>query len=349
MQRWVLVVFLAVLAVVGIVIAIIPAPLRPGDFAPSEIELSTQGDFMQLDTETLTFVDSKRVHWIAPKGTLTDGATVPRLALTVTDGRFDAAFLKAAVVHDAYCQRENRDRTPEQYCARPWKDIHRMFFEASVAGGTNLELAKLMYAAVLLGGPRCDDEKRDLQHLPDEVLIRGFSGTKTWIEQDNPSVEEIEAFINTREPLLVELHELEVGVTEALNRGDNARANELLRDQQVIIERELSKSPDDAMLKLFDGHMRMNRGMLYQRQEADERAEAELTMSQSIFESVNDQQGEDAAALVGLSTVSVLRGDLIRGEEFARKALTVAPELEAAQEEVRRIRELKTEPPARTE
>ena len=78
------------------------------------------------------FVDAMGHAWTAQLGTLTDGASVPRAALPVTNGRFDQRFLKAAVVHDAYCQEDNKDGP--SYQTMPWRAVHKMFHEACLAG-----------------------------------------------------------------------------------------------------------------------------------------------------------------------------------------------------------------------
>ena len=80
-------------------------------FTPEKItlkEVEFDGlELMELEDDSLTFHGPDGVDWVAPKKTLTDGATVPRLALWVTDGRFDSKFLKAAIIHDAFCQTFN--------------------------------------------------------------------------------------------------------------------------------------------------------------------------------------------------------------------------------------------------
>ena len=95
-------------------------------FNPQSVTLTEVAgtELKELVNEPLHFTDSSGVVWTAPEGTLTDGASVPRLALWLTDGRFDSAFLKAAIIHDAYCQTDNADRTPEQYRTRRWQDVH---------------------------------------------------------------------------------------------------------------------------------------------------------------------------------------------------------------------------------
>lgn len=177
---------------------------EPG-FHPAEITLrEVPGtSFKELIDDQLVYTDALGNDWTAPKGTWTDGASVPRLALSVTDGRFDKAFLKAAVVHDAYCQGENAEHSPEQYQSRPWQQVHRMFFEAAISGGTPITRARLMFAAVWLGGPRWKDPAHDLSLVPQDILLAEFQACKEWIEAKEPTREEIEAWMVKREGALL--------------------------------------------------------------------------------------------------------------------------------------------------
>lgn len=174
-------------------------------FAPSSITLKEveHTQLKELVDEELRFIDSMGTAWIAPKGTLTDGASVPRLALWVTEGRFAPHLLKAAIIHDAYCGGENAERTRDQFMRRPWRAVHRMFHEALVAGGTPPLEAKIMFAAVWLSGPRWDDPIHDLSQVPEEVLMAEFEACKRWIEENNPDAAKIEAWMEEREGSLM--------------------------------------------------------------------------------------------------------------------------------------------------
>jgi len=179
-------------------------PARSG-FHPQAITLKEVADFdlKELIDEELVFIDSAGVEWMAPRGTLTDGASVPRLALWVTDGRFDSRFLKAAVIHDAYCQTDNAERCPGQYQTRPWKAVHRMFYEACLAGGTSPAKARIMFAAVWLGGPRWNDPDHSLERVPDDALRTEFAACEKWIEKEDPTIAEIETWMEKRETALL--------------------------------------------------------------------------------------------------------------------------------------------------
>ena len=173
-------------------------------FSPETITLKEvkDSDLKELFDERLVFVDASGTEWVAPKGTRTDGASVPRLALPLTDGRFDRTFLTAAAIHDAYCQSDNETVSPNQYRSRGWRAVHRMFFEASIAGGASQETALLMFAAVWLGGPRWDDPEHSLDAVPVERLNAEYEACKEWIEREHPTVEEVEAWMDRREEAL---------------------------------------------------------------------------------------------------------------------------------------------------
>jgi hypothetical protein len=78
-----------------------------------------------------------------------------------------------------------------------------MFYEACLAGGTRTLRAKLMYAAVYLGGPRWDDPGRSLESLPPEVLVHEFKECKQWIEAEKPEIDEIDQWMNELEANLL--------------------------------------------------------------------------------------------------------------------------------------------------
>jgi hypothetical protein len=76
----------------------------------------------------------------------TDGASIPSWAQPIIGDPYDPSYLKAAIVHDHYCYKENR--------VRPWRETHRMFYDALVDLGVDSTKAKIMYFAVYLGGPK---------------------------------------------------------------------------------------------------------------------------------------------------------------------------------------------------
>src|SRR5689334_10444439 len=49
------------------------------------------------------FIDPKGVGWQAAKGLITDGASIPPWAQPIVGKPFDESFVKAAIIHDHYC------------------------------------------------------------------------------------------------------------------------------------------------------------------------------------------------------------------------------------------------------
>ncbi len=101
---------------------------------------------------TLEFVNAEGKVWIAPAGILTDGASIPMMFVAFIGNPRSKEFLNAATVHDSYCAESNRNNP--YYHAAPWQEVHRMFYDALLVSGTHPIKAKIMYAAVYLGGPR---------------------------------------------------------------------------------------------------------------------------------------------------------------------------------------------------
>lgn len=81
----------------------------------------------------------------AQSGT-TDGASIPPWAQPIIGDAYDPSFLKAAIVHDHYCYKENHVRT--------WRQTHRMFYDALNDLNVDPIKAKVMYFAVYWRGPR---------------------------------------------------------------------------------------------------------------------------------------------------------------------------------------------------
>lgn len=100
----------------------------------------------------LNFVDATGSDWVAPPGTLTDGASIPAIFVSILGNPTAPEYINAAALHDAYCGIGNEGGP--NYRQAPWKDVHVMFYDGLIVGGTSEIRAKIMIAAVWLGGPR---------------------------------------------------------------------------------------------------------------------------------------------------------------------------------------------------
>lgn len=320
-----------------------------GPFAPEEItlkEIEADGvQLMELQDERLRYIDARGAEWVAPRGTLTDGASVPRLALWVTDGRFDREFLKAAVVHDAYCQIDNKTRCPEQYRTKPWRDVHRMFHEACLAGGTSPTTAKLMFFAVWLGGPRWDDPQSDLGVVPDEVLQTAFATGEQMIREDDPSIETIETWVSRRAPTMVAVSKLESKGVSALREDNMATADEAREESEEILTQALEAMPEDRLLLNLKGLHHKNWAAEYDKKSMTEKVEQQLDQAEEAYQKVIQKRPEDPGALNGMGSVLNLRKDFTAAEPYVRKALEVEPKFKPAQRELNLIQKSRADQP----
>jgi len=97
-----------------------------------------------LVLEDLGFIDSAGFYWIAIKGTVVDGASIPRLLWNLVGSPFIGKYRRATILHDAYCKEKTKDS----------KRVHKMFYEAMRCDEVPLVKAKLMYWAVKYFGPK---------------------------------------------------------------------------------------------------------------------------------------------------------------------------------------------------
>jgi hypothetical protein len=95
-----------------------------------------------------SFVDSKGQNWPVPSGMTTDGASIPQVFWSLVGGPYEGKYRNAAIIHDWYCDVRTR----------PWHDVDRMFYEAMLTSGVDDTKAKIMYLAVVFGGPRWNSQ-----------------------------------------------------------------------------------------------------------------------------------------------------------------------------------------------
>jgi len=123
---------------------------RLGHFSGEPI-LQPTGDGRNMRLiEDFSYTDANGAMWTAPKGTVTDGASIPSVLWSVIGSPFTGKYLNAAIIHDHFCANHRR----------PWKQVHRLFHEGMLAGGVDGTMAKMMYAAVYAFGPRWREERR---------------------------------------------------------------------------------------------------------------------------------------------------------------------------------------------
>lgn len=109
-------------------------------------ELLQDGRSIKLQ-QPYAYVDRCGRYWIAPSGSISDGASIPAFLWRLVGTPLVGKYRDAAVIHDWYCS----VRT-ENYLS-----VHRMFYEAMIASGVESGVAWRFYLGVRIGGPSWDE------------------------------------------------------------------------------------------------------------------------------------------------------------------------------------------------
>jgi uncharacterized protein DUF1353 len=159
------------------------------------------GRTMTLLTE-LRYTDPKGNVWVAPIGSIVDGASIPRYLWSIMGGPFEGRYRNASVLHDvAYGDKK-----------RPWQDCDRMFYFAMRCSGVSAVEAKTMFYALYRFGhhwkfpiKRAKAVKFDGQFvaraepIPRAIPVNPaeINDARDWIQDSDPSLEQIEQRANT--------------------------------------------------------------------------------------------------------------------------------------------------------
>lgn len=111
------------------------------EWLPNQREMKILEDF--------EYEDPNGMRWIAPKGSLVDGASIPQWLWSVIGSPFAGLYRDASVIHDVACEEKNRT----------WEVVHLSFYYAMRASGVSKARANLMYGAVYHFGPRWPSKK----------------------------------------------------------------------------------------------------------------------------------------------------------------------------------------------
>lgn len=165
------------------------------------VQWMDDGRSMKLINE-FGYIDPNGKRWNVPKNTVVDGASIPRLFWTIIGGPYEGLYRNASVIHDYYCVVKTES----------WQNVHLMFYNACITGGTKEIKAKIMYSAVYAGGPRWEISIQKINGIESKSIIKKeaivsqdkFKDVTDWIENTNPSVEAINNRLNE---IVVETYE----------------------------------------------------------------------------------------------------------------------------------------------
>lgn len=91
--------------------------------------------------EPFWYVDPQGRRWEAPKGSITNGASIPRTLWSSVGSPFTGNYRRASIIHDVALLTHGIVRD----------DCDTMFYFACMAGGCMLMEGKLLYAGVRIG------------------------------------------------------------------------------------------------------------------------------------------------------------------------------------------------------
>jgi hypothetical protein len=112
-----------------------------------KVELLSGGRNLRL-TEDFAYVDPSKKTWAAPKDSVVDGASIPKLFRSIIGGPLEGQYRNASIIHDVGCER----------MAERWQDVHLAFYNACRCGGVGAYEAKILYTAVYHFGPRWEQK-----------------------------------------------------------------------------------------------------------------------------------------------------------------------------------------------
>ena len=131
--------------------------------------------------ETLVFTDPDGRKWIAPKGHIVDGASIPALFQPIVGTPYGGKYVMASIIHDVACDEKSKS----------WEKVHKMFYYAMLASGVAFKKAGLMYDAVFLGGPRWGEyaeNKLSKEEFNELIRSERFSSLANDFLDNNPTV-----------------------------------------------------------------------------------------------------------------------------------------------------------------
>jgi hypothetical protein len=153
-----------------------------------EARWENDGRTMTMLSE-LRYTDPDGTVWIAPAGSVVDGASIPRSLWSLMGGPFEGKYRNASVLHDvAYDQRN-----------KPWQVCDQMFYNAMRCSGVSAVEAGTMYYALRKFGHHWKAPKAAPVKVGEEIVARAepvnqgdLNATRDWIRNSGPNLQQIE-------------------------------------------------------------------------------------------------------------------------------------------------------------
>lgn len=149
--------------------------------------------------EDFYFIDGKGKKWEAPKGSLINGATIPRALWSTVGAPYSGPYRRASVIHDvAVGELTNPEATDEEK-----KAADRMFYSACRYDGCSRRLAAVLYIGARMGSWITSSSalrrvmlyeiREEVGEAPEDIyLVLKFKNisakAEATIESDNPEL-----------------------------------------------------------------------------------------------------------------------------------------------------------------
>ena len=158
-----------------------------------EARWENDGRTMTLLSE-LRYSDPQGVIWVAPAGSVVDGASIPRSLWSFMGGPFEGRYRNASVLHDVSYDQKTR---PHEVC-------DQMFYNAMRCSGVSAVDAGMMYYALRKFGHHWKAPKAEPVKVGEDIVARGeevrratpvsqgdLNATRDWIRTSDPSLQQI--------------------------------------------------------------------------------------------------------------------------------------------------------------
>jgi Protein of unknown function (DUF1353) len=166
-----------------------------------ETRWDSDGRTMTLLSE-LRYVDPNGDAWVAPAGSVVDGASIPRALWSIMGGPFEGKYRNASVLHDVSYDQHHR----------PWSECDHMFYNAMRCSGVGPIEAKTMFYSLYRFGrhwkfavKRAKPVKvggemiARAEEVPGAAPVNStqVNQARDWIRNANPSLDQIEQRANS--------------------------------------------------------------------------------------------------------------------------------------------------------
>ncbi len=161
---------------------------------------STEPDRDMKLLEEFSYKDPSGRRWIAPAGSIINGASIPRALWSSVGSPYTDDYRCASIVHDVACQ----DRSVAR------READKMFYNACIAGGCSAHRAGILYAGVRIGAWASNTSElslglnegmgvREIDLAPQDLALRRKleeAALRIAAQPNEPDIDELERILD---------------------------------------------------------------------------------------------------------------------------------------------------------